>query len=265
VKKGVFILLFICITYLGNAQISVLNGSFENHTFTNCDWEITKPFWESNMSYSHSIDTLISGWTIQPEIDLLTDTCTNVLNTPPPAIDGEWYIGLQSSIYPGLSPFRDAITLELSDSLVVGNWYNVSYYHHRGENVPITATSITVYPARGRVGISLYADELGDSVFTSSYSINTWTQESFIFQALIPAKHLSYVGLREPGARWTMVDHFEIREVEAPPPSSIAEYNSEPKLLKVVDMLGRESKPKSNTPLFYIYDDGTVEKRITIE
>jgi hypothetical protein len=29
--------------------------------------------------------------------------------------------------------------------------------------------------------------------------------------------------------------------------------------------LGRESKPKKNTALFYIYSDGTVEKRIVIE
>lgn len=32
-------------------------------------------------------------------------------------------------------------------------------------------------------------------------------------------------------------------------------------LLKIVDVLGRETRPKPNTPLFYIYEDGTVEKR----
>jgi len=36
-------------------------------------------------------------------------------------------------------------------------------------------------------------------------------------------------------------------------------------LIKVVDILGRESKEVENKPLFYIYDDGTVEKRIIIE
>lgn len=30
-------------------------------------------------------------------------------------------------------------------------------------------------------------------------------------------------------------------------------------LLKVVDVLGKESNPTPNTPLFYIYDDGSVE------
>ena len=37
------------------------------------------------------------------------------------------------------------------------------------------------------------------------------------------------------------------------------------KLLKTVDLLGRETKGKTNQPLFYIYDDGTVEKKIIIE
>ena len=36
------------------------------------------------------------------------------------------------------------------------------------------------------------------------------------------------------------------------------------KLVKLVDFLGRETK-QANVPLFYIYNDGTVEKRIVIE
>ena len=41
--------------------------------------------------------------------------------------------------------------------------------------------------------------------------------------------------------------------------------NPNRKLQKVIDILGRETKGKKNQPLFYIYDDGTVEKRIVIE
>ena len=37
------------------------------------------------------------------------------------------------------------------------------------------------------------------------------------------------------------------------------------KLLKVVDLLGRNIKEVKNEPLFYIYDDGTVEKKIILE
>ena len=41
--------------------------------------------------------------------------------------------------------------------------------------------------------------------------------------------------------------------------------NTEKNLLKITDMLGQKTPYRRNTPLFYIYDDGTVEKRIVIE
>jgi regulation of enolase protein 1 (concanavalin A-like superfamily) len=41
--------------------------------------------------------------------------------------------------------------------------------------------------------------------------------------------------------------------------------NPNRKLEKVVDILGKETKPKTNIPFIEIYDDGTVEKRIVIE
>jgi len=36
-------------------------------------------------------------------------------------------------------------------------------------------------------------------------------------------------------------------------------------MIKIIDVLGRETNYKPNTPLFYIYDDGTADKRIIIE
>ena len=41
--------------------------------------------------------------------------------------------------------------------------------------------------------------------------------------------------------------------------------NPNRKLEKTVDILGKETKPNTNTPFIEIYDDGTVEKRIVIE
>jgi hypothetical protein len=48
-------------------------------------------------------------------------------------------------------------------------------------------------------------------------------------------------------------------------PTSIQEQTKGKELLKVIDLLGRETKVTKNEGLFYIYDDGTVEKRIVIE
>ena len=46
--------------------------------------------------------------------------------------------------------------------------------------------------------------------------------------------------------------------------TSIEDRSTNKELLKVTDLLGRETK-QTNQPLFYIYDDGTVEKRIVIK
>ena len=45
----------------------------------------------------------------------------------------------------------------------------------------------------------------------------------------------------------------------------IEEQTTKKELLRTTDLLGRETKGVKNQPLFYIYDDGTVEKKIIIE
>lgn len=40
---------------------------------------------------------------------------------------------------------------------------------------------------------------------------------------------------------------------------------NESNLVKITDMLGQEKSYRKNNTLFYIYNDGTVEKRIVIE
>ena len=49
--------------------------------------------------------------------------------------------------------------------------------------------------------------------------------------------------------------------------SSIAidEKSIDKELIRVIDVLGRETKENKNQPLFYIYDDGTVEKKMILE
>jgi len=45
----------------------------------------------------------------------------------------------------------------------------------------------------------------------------------------------------------------------------IEEQTTKKELLGTTDLLGRETKGNKNEVLFYLYDDGTVEKRITID
>ena len=54
--------------------------------------------------------------------------------------------------------------------------------------------------------------------------------------------------------------------VNAYNPTGIININNTSKtLIKITDILGQDTKEKANTTLFYIYDDGTVQKRIIIE
>jgi hypothetical protein len=64
-------------------------------------------------------------------------------------------------------------------------------------------------------------------------------------------------------ATWTNIDpqHYFSNNCNT---TAIQEHTTNKELLKVTDLLGRETK-QTNQPLFYIYDDGTVEKRIVIE
>jgi hypothetical protein len=47
--------------------------------------------------------------------------------------------------------------------------------------------------------------------------------------------------------------------------SSVEETTNNKELVKVVDIIGRNSKSQKNKPLIYIYNDGTSEKRIILE
>jgi len=62
---------------------------------------------------------------------------------------------------------------------------------------------------------------------------------------------------------WTYIDtqHYFSNNCS---PSAIEENSTNKQLLKVTDLLGRKTK-QTNQPLLYIYNDGTVEKKITID
>ena len=63
---------------------------------------------------------------------------------------------------------------------------------------------------------------------------------------------------------WTCIDSWHYFSNYCYP-LAIQEHTTNKELLKVTDLLGRETKGIMNAVLFYIYDDGTVEKRIVIE
>jgi hypothetical protein len=49
------------------------------------------------------------------------------------------------------------------------------------------------------------------------------------------------------------------------PSVGLEEHTANKKLLKITNILGRETKASNNEGLFYIYDDGSVEKKVFVE
>jgi hypothetical protein len=66
-------------------------------------------------------------------------------------------------------------------------------------------------------------------------------------------------------ANWTNIDSQHYFSNNCSGTTSIQEHTTSKELIKVTDLLVRETKGTKNELLFYIYDDGTVEKRIVIE
>ena len=66
---------------------------------------------------------------------------------------------------------------------------------------------------------------------------------------------------------WNFVSKFDINGLIDCNNTSNYEINNfkNRKIIAITDILGRDIKALKNIPLFYLYDDGTVEKRIIIE
>jgi hypothetical protein len=71
-------------------------------------------------------------------------------------------------------------------------------------------------------------------------------------------------GAPTPWGSWTFIHNNP--GVDLNTPTGIDNFVVENKrLIKIVDLLGRESEEIKNQHLFYIYDDGTVEKKLILE
>ena len=94
---------------------------------------------------------------------------------------------------------------------------------------------------------------------TDTFKFNPLTVGIYIFDLTLSS---GFGGL--PCTPGIIPDDYDTITFYVSSPSSIEEQATNKELLKVTDLLGRETK-QTNQPLFYIYDDGTVEKRMVIE
>ena len=147
--------------------------------------------------------------------------------------DYVWAIGMKASLTYGITTCIDPFNIRDNDS-------HISIYPHGGgQHLAFNDDQCSNYQYHSTVIFSPPVDGDYDILFD---------EHSGVY-----CSHLS--------------DPFEFYDyyIEVLGTSSIKEYSTKKELIKITDLLGKETNGAKNQPLFYIYDDGTVEEKITID
>jgi hypothetical protein len=270
-KRITCIGLLLACAFTIKAQVNLVkNGSFElnNATF----------FWndiDDNIEYANTVFYSNSFG---------DDYTTSILKIPflacsPPVLwggqpkDGNWVLALGAQDETIVLPpptgtihiiKQGKISLELNAPLLNNKRYKLSFWIKDPPPEPICVTAKNNYV---NVGISNYEDSLGRHLITTNYGDTIWQQYTYVFETQNAEEYITVtVGVNGMIDYGVFIDHFVLTETEEPLTTGVNEVaQQEKQLVKIVDILGRESKAIKNTPLFYIYNDGTVEKKVFVE
>ena len=167
------------------------------------------------------------------------------------------------------TPSTNVITACNSYTWLDGNNYTAS-------NNTATFTTINAAGCDSVITIDLTIDPLPSAAVTQNAATLTATQTGATYQwidcddesnivgeinqAFTPAVTGNYAVIVTIGDCFKKSDCFLVDF------TGIGELNNTPKqLIKIVDVLGRETPFKHNTPLLYIYNDGTVERKVVLK
>jgi hypothetical protein len=269
-KKLIFIVILFCYAFTIKAQQNlVLNGSFELNNAFYCWTGLPISDYNTTILYSHHFG------------DNYTTTLFRLpcLACSPPVLwggqpkDGDWVLILNGQDETVVLPpptgtihliKQGKISLSLDAPLLNTKRYKLSFWIKDPPPEPICVTAKNNYV---NVGISNYEDSLGRHLITTNYGDTIWQQYTYVFETQMAEEYITVtVGVNGMIDYGVFIDHFVVTETEEPLSTGVNELNTNNKqLVKIVDILGRESKAIKNTPLFYIYSDGTVEKKLIIE
>ena len=105
-----------------------------------------------------------------------------------------------------------------------------------------------------------------DAVLVPVYDDPNDSSALSIIQTLYPSKTAVGIDCRNMFYEGGMVHCVTQQQPISLIPTNMIQINNYNKrLMHTIDVLGRESVKSKNQLLFYIYDDGTVEKKIIIE
>ena len=112
-------------------------------------------------------------------------------------------------------------------------------------------------------------DKLSYLNIQNGYCSN-WTDVDFTYNPLLTCIQVDNPSYSQNSFQWHWQENvFNSAvynySVNCGSPSVVHEEKFNKEILKITDLLGRESKGLKTQPLIYIYDDGTVEKKIIVE
>ena len=224
-KKLLLILLCVPMITLAQLPSVTLSGG----ATTTCDGEITPLYFTLGGTPPFSVDYTVNG---VPASSLFTSTGVNTLNVIPP-------VGTNTYALTSITDGNGVVENNVSGSVTITVYQLPLVTISQNGNVlsvdSISASMpINYYWSTGSTSDTIHINQIG------TYSISVTDANGCTSSSNITVTFLS-----------TNIFYFF--------------QNTNKILLKVTDILGRETKGTKNKPLFYIYNDGTVEKKIIIE
>ena len=165
------------------------------------------------------------------------------------------------------------LVVNVSDTNIVDIYHSGHYLTHPREyNVidwKITDSQGNIIAQESAVDANRFAFQpniqLTDTLNVSAHLVNdSATYEGNPVNCLILDQLYwkeDYYPSGTPYGRWTFVHENVGVDQNGVLGINDVDFNTKPSLMRIVDILGRETPVKSNTVLFYIYSDGSVKKK----
>ena len=183
-----------------------------------------------NRYYETKISLLVENYLAGSSVNYLLGAYNEFYEYTDPITNEAYHIiGFESSISSGLHP----------------NWngyYSGALFAKRDNNMQYTLEEVN-----GTIGINDKALVAIRCYVKSPFN----SDESIYFGGFDPNSNIS------TNMAWIYKKTYQN--------TSVSEISTTKELLKVIDILGRQTKEIKNSLLFYMYNDGTVEKKIIIE
>ena len=249
-----------------NNQIILLEGYYDDFTF-DFGWTVTGGASSSNEGMwqrGNPEGTDYNGSNFNPDDDVNND-----------CFDYAYVTGLASGSQVGDNDVDDYNTIltspifDLSSPLNTDENYFLNYnlwfnndFPSWGGGTPAN-DSITVKITNG-----VFTNTL-ETLTSNSPNLGQWNSKSFNLSQYISLNNSMQIIIETAdwdalGGHWVEggFDKFEITIQNS---TSINNLQSSKKLINVIDVIGRNVNSSSNTMLLYIYDDGSVDKKMIID